>query len=437
MGSLGSASIVDGPVVWAVYAVAALLALCLLLVRPNRGWLRGRWVTVAVVSMLVGAGAGLLLTWFTDDLLNLFGVDFSFVTRAWIAVSVAGVALGFCSVVAGRLRRKLLGIVGVLVFLATGAMSINIDIGTYPTLQSLAGVSPYDTSTLPALGRATTLPMPLEASWVPPSNLPAAGSISSVRIPGTVSGFDARDGLVYLPPAALVANPPVLPVVIALSGQPGAPADPLVSGHLAESLDAFAKAHHGLAPIVVSPDQLGAPENNPMCVDGALGNAATYLTVDVVAWITAHLPVADPPDQWAIAGFSEGGTCAVQLGAEHPELFGALLDISGELVPTNGSTVQETIDSGFAGSLAAYTAAQPLTILKEHTPYAGSFAVFAVGENDAEFRTTALEVSAAAKAAGMTTTFFEAPGSAHDYTTATYAFARGVALLSSHWGLAT
>lgn len=436
MGSLGSASIVDGPVVWAVYALAVLLALGLLALRPNRAWIRGRWITVCVVAMLVGAVAGAALTWFTDDALNLFGVSFSLVTRFWIAAALAGVALGLGSVVAGRIRRKLLGAAGVVVFLAAGAMSVNIDIGTYPTLQSLAGESPYDASTLPPLGAVVDLPEPLLASWQPPADLPATGSTSSVHIPGTVSGFTPRDGLVYLPPAALVAHPPALPVVIALSGQPGAPSDPLVSGHLTESLDAFAKAHNGLAPIVVSADQLGAPENNPMCVDGALGNAATYLTVDVVAWITAHLPVASAPGNWAIAGFSEGGTCAIQLGAGHPELFGSLLDISGELVPTNGSSAEATIGSGFAGSAAAYTAAQPLTILKERSPYADSFAVFAVGANDTEFGAIELEVSAAARAAGMTTTFFEAPGSGHDYTTATYAFRRGVALLSSHWGLA-
>jgi enterochelin esterase-like enzyme len=434
MGSLGSASIIDGPLVWAVYAAAALLALVLLVVKPNRQWRSGRWLAVVVASMLAGAVVGIVATWLTDDLLDLFGVDLSFVIRCWVALGFAGVALGLCSIVAGRIRRKVLALVAVIVFAATTALSINIDIGTYPTLESLAGVSPYDASRLPVLGAATVYDAPLSSSWQAPSGMPVAGTIATVEIPGTASKFDARDALVYLPPAALVASPPALPVVIALSGQPGSPADPLVSGHLAESLDAYAKLHNGLAPIVVSPDQLGAPESNPMCVDGALGNSATYLTVDVVSWVSDHLPAAEGPGDWAIAGFSQGGTCAIQLGGEHPELFGALLDISGELVPANGDD-QATIDSGFAGNAAAYVDAQPLSILKKHSPYASTFAVFAVGQNDEEYRPHALVVSAAAKAAGMTTTYFEAPGSAHDYTTATYSFARGVGLLAAHWGL--
>ncbi|PPF87727.1 hypothetical protein C5B96_03865 [Subtercola sp. Z020] len=434
MGSLGSASIIDGPLVWAVYALAAVAALLLLVVKPNRQWRLGRWLAVVVAAMVVGAVIGVAATWLTDDLLDLFGVDLSFVTRCWVALGFAGVALGLCSVVAGRIRRKVFALLAVVLFAATSALSINIDIGAYPTLESLAGVSPYDSSRLPVLGTATVYDAPLSLSWQPPSGMPVAGTVATVDIPGTVSNFDARDALVYLPPAALVASPPALPVVIALSGQPGTPADPLVSGHLAEALDAYAKLHNGLAPIVVSPDQLGAPENNPMCVDGALGNSATYLTVDVVSWITDHLPASAGSADWAITGFSQGGTCSIQLGAGHPELFGALLDISGELVPANGDD-QATIDSGFAGNAAAYVEAQPLTILKKHSPYSSTFAVFAVGENDAEYRPHALVVSAAAKAAGMTTTYFEAPGSAHDYTTATYSFARGVGLLSANWGL--
>lgn len=225
-------------------------------------------------------------------------------------------------------------------------------------------------------------------------------------------------------------------MVITLSGQPGQPSDPLVSGHLEASLDAYAAAHHGLAPIVVSPDQIGDPANNPMCVDGALGNSATYLTVDVVSWITAHLPVAAAPAEWGIAGFSQGGTCSIQLGAAHPELFGSILDVSGELVPSNGDEAT-TIAGGFAGNAAAYEAAKPLNILKKHSPFTSTFAVFSAGENDDVFRPYTEQVSAAAQAAGMTVTYFVAPGSGHDYATASYAFQRGFSLLADHFGLAS
>jgi len=54
-------------------------------------------------------------------------------------------------------------------------------------------------------------------------DLAAAGVVSTVVIPGSVSGFAARPAWVYLPPAALVRNPPALPVLVLLHGQPGSP----------------------------------------------------------------------------------------------------------------------------------------------------------------------------------------------------------------------
>ncbi|QWT23477.1 hypothetical protein KPL76_12245 [Subtercola sp. PAMC28395] len=426
-------SMIEGPLVIALCSASVALLLFLVLVRPGPRWPRRSYSTALAVAAGAGALVGAAATWLTDDVLNVVGVDFSFATRLWIAGTFAGVALALCSFWRSRWYRKALGLCAVFLFLVTGAVGINIDFGTYPTLNSLLGVSPYDSVSLPVIGASHDYSSPLSASWSAPQGMPTKGVVASVAIPATVSGFVARKALVYLPPAALTAVPPVLPVVITLSGQPGQPSDPLVSGHLIETLDALAQAHAGLAPIVVSPDQLGDAQNNPMCVDGALGNSATYLTVDVVNWIRSSLPVAAPGPEWGIAGFSQGGTCSIQLGAGHPELFGAILDVSGELVPANGDE-QETIDSGFAGSRAAYLAALPEAILKARAPYS-TFAVFSAGQNDTIYQPDSLVLSGAARAAGMTVSYFEAPDSAHDYTTATYAFGRGFAELSAHWGL--
>ena len=97
--------------------------------------------------------------------------------------------------------------------------------------------------------------------------MPKSGTIGTAVIPATVSHFVARDAVVYLPPAALVKNAPALPVMIFLGGQPGSPQSVVEAGQMPEILNAFAAAHHGLAPIVVIPDQLGASANNPMCLN--------------------------------------------------------------------------------------------------------------------------------------------------------------------------
>ncbi len=192
-------------------------------------------------------------------------------------------------------------------------------------------------------------------------------------------------------------------------------------------LNAYAAEHAGLAPIVVVPDQLGAPNRNPMCLDTAIGNSATYLAVDVPNWIRGHLNVMQGAEHWAIGGWSQGGTCSIQLGAAHPDLFSAVLDVSGELGPSIGSA-DATTDAAFGGDASAYQAALPVSILAASAPYpAGRYGVFAFGELDTEYGPGSAVLEAAARDAGWgETTLIESPGTAHDWYTVRYAVPAGV-----------
>ncbi|WP_407812297.1 alpha/beta hydrolase-fold protein, partial [Staphylococcus aureus] len=95
-----------------------------------------------------------------------------------------------------------------------------------------------------------------------------------VTIAGTVSGFSARDAEIYLPPAYFTNPRPELPVLVLLAGQPGAPEDWLQGGRLVQTMDTYAAAHSGLAPVVVVADGTGSELANPLCVDSQLGNVA-------------------------------------------------------------------------------------------------------------------------------------------------------------------
>ncbi len=101
-----------------------------------------------------------------------------------------------------------------------------------------------------------------------------------------------------------------------------------------------------------------------MCVEGPLGNSATYLTRDVPTWVHEHLHAAAGGADWAIAGFSQGGTCALQLGAGRPDRFGSWIDVSGQIGPVLQGR-DDTVSRGFRGDRAAYEAAQPLRVLAE------------------------------------------------------------------------
>jgi enterochelin esterase-like enzyme len=219
-----------------------------------------------------------------------------------------------------------------------------------------------------------------------------------------------------------------------MSGQPGSPQNVFEAGRLDKVFDTFASSHGGLAPIVVVPDQLGSPHINPMCSDAWAGNAETYLTVDVPRWIRAHLNVASASSSWAVAGWSQGGTCAIQLGAGHPEIFGNIIDISGESVPSLGS-VDLTVSRGFAGNTTNYEAHQPAEIIAAHEPYNSEIAVFGWGEGDSRFGPGLADMAARARAAIMTVTTVVSPGTAHDWTTVRFVMTHGIDPVFVHFGI--
>lgn len=277
----------------------------------------------------------------------------------------------------------------------------------------------------------------LATSWTAPDGMPTQGRLLHETIPATTSHFAARQALVYLPPAALTADPPHLPVDVLLSGQSrgAGPNDVQSGGQIEQTMDALATVDRGLAPIVVVPDQLGPQSANPMCVDGKLGNSRTYLTKDVPAWITSHLKVQTAASAWTIGGFSQGGTCAIQLGAGDPSRFGNLIDVSGEDGPTLGGEAK-TIADGFAGSRAACLAAQPAALMRANAPYRDTNAFFAVGQLDHTYGPVMPVQAARARAAGMHVATWVVPGDKHNWTTARAALAAGLAWMQSRIGLA-
>ena len=435
MNRLLDLGITEGPVLVAVYALALAAVVLLVARRPGRRWTRCRWLTAVAVSAAAGALLGLGLTWLLSDRLDLFGADLTPVVRIWIAVGFAAFGVAIVSMRRASWMRVVASALALVLFVLTTAMAVNVDFGQYPTVRSALGISAIEDESAQPLPATTpsASPSSLDA-WVAPATMPKTGTLTTVTIPASESGFPARPAIVYLPPAALTTDPPKLPVLIMMSGQPGSPQDPLITDKLEASLDAYAAAHDGLAPIVVSPDQLGDPTENPMCVDSPLGNSQSYLTVDVPTWIKANLNVIDDPHYWGIGGLSQGGTCSIQLGAAFPNLFGVILDASGEEYPRIGDP-QKTADAAFGGSLARYEAAYPAAIMQQHGPYDDTFAVFGVGSNDEAFLPQVKAIYADAQAAGMTSTYVEAQGSAHDATTWAYVFEQGLQLIADHWKL--
>ncbi|MDJ0339998.1 phosphatidylglycerol lysyltransferase domain-containing protein [Streptomyces sp. H10-C2] len=360
-------SLTSGAVPWIVLA-AGLVSLGWLLVVRRRSW----WTLTVPLIALGTAVAVFVVQYLEDNSWRLIADELPLNVLVWIGIGLFGVALAVARCFyAGRWRVRLAALLAGLLVLLAACSEVNRVYDQYPRLRTLVTAltrRSTDLKTAAGGGKETTAVRTpaggtLESAWKPPPGMPDKGSLSKVRIPGTVSGFSARDAWVYLPPAYRTSPRALLPVIVLMPGQPGSPQDWLDSGQLADTMDAYAARHHGLAPVAVSVDTLGSPLNNTICADTKRGKVHTYLTQDVPAWIKANLQVAGAPTSWAAGGYSLGGTCSLQLAVTAPALFGSFIDISGQREPTLGDH-RRTVNELFGGSTAAYGAISPLKIMQ-------------------------------------------------------------------------
>src|SRR5215467_14498434 len=242
-------SLIAGPLP-VVLLAGALLALGWLAAgrnAPGRGWLRRGWLwrgarggssggAVSVrwlalwVPLIVLAAAGViaLLTWLINNVWRPFPDLLPFPVVLWSWVALAGLVLAVARQPLLRTwpRRAAAIAAGVLV-LAAAANQVNGYFQAYPSLRVV--LAPW-LDPKPALTRTADVReivakpgQTLEDIWHPPRGMPKTGAVYQVDIPGVVSGFAARPGYLYLPPAYLATPRAQLPVLVLLAGQPAEP----------------------------------------------------------------------------------------------------------------------------------------------------------------------------------------------------------------------
>lgn len=452
-------SLIAGPLP-VILLVSALLALAWLVAGRNapkgssvlstflrRGGARGRsaggavsvrWLAIWVPLIVMAAGGVIaLLTWLINNVWRPFPDLLPFTIFLWSWVALAGMVLAFARQPLLRTWPQRVAAIsaGVLV-LAAAANQVNGYFQAYPSLRVILGpwLDPKPVFTRNVNVRIVVAKPrhALAGVWHPPSGMPKTGAVYQVIIPGVRSGFAARPGFVYLPPAYLAAPRPQLPVLVLLAGQPGGPRQWVDSGRIQAMMDAFALHHKGLAPVVIMPDDLGSNFANPLCMNSRRGNVETYLTVDVPNWVTTHLQVRSPDRGWAVGGFSEGGTCAIQLATQAPRLYPIFVDISGQLEPTLGNR-HLTISKVFGGDAAAYLRVDPIVVLA-HIRFPGDAGVFVGGVNDSVYTPQQWMMYLAARHAGMQVTFMKLPGG-HDWRVWRGGLERNVAWLAARLGI--
>jgi pimeloyl-ACP methyl ester carboxylesterase len=166
-----------------------------------------------------------------------------------------------------------------------------------------------------------------------------AGLVIPWSIPGTSSGLPNLPALAYLPPE--YGNPAApdqrFPVVELLDGVPGTPQTWLSGMHLRTVLDTAIRTGHIAPFIAIMPTQNVRAPHDTQCLNVVGGPAvSTYLTADVHSAVLANFRAQDGPASWALAGYSTGGYCAVNLAMQRPDLYGAAASLSGYARPDIG-----------------------------------------------------------------------------------------------------
>jgi len=361
-------SLLTGWVVIAVQVVTAAVLLAAIGRRSPR-WLR-LWLPVAVV--VGGICAGLTFWFIHNQGLSEDPAPAAF--WVWIVgLGAAIVILIFGWRGAGWPRRSA-AIVAVPLCLLCVALGLNTWTGYFPTVQSawdrLAG-----TESPRFIDQATLADMQRQGAR------PTQGVVVKVTTPDTASGFQHRQEYVYLPPAWFATSPPPqLPAVMMFGGQFGRPDDWLRSADALKTLDEFTARHYGNAPVMVFPDVGGTFSTDTECVNGPRGNAADHLIKDVVPYVISTFGVSPKAENWGVAGWSSGGTCAVMLAVLHPDVFSAIVSVDGQLGP-NAGTREQTIARLFGGDESAWEQFDPRSAIIRHGPYTGMSAWFAVSSD--------------------------------------------------------
>ncbi len=146
----------------------------------------------------------------------------------------------------------------------------------------------------------------------------------------------SRQAYIYLPPQYFAKSYASyrFPAIELLHGAPG---EPSAWVNVMDVIPIYLQllAEHKAAPaVLVMPDSNGGLRYALQCLNDPHGlQDMTYVGKEVPNWVTANLRVMRPGPGWGIAGYSEGGFCAANIGLQYASRFGYSGVLSGYFAP--------------------------------------------------------------------------------------------------------
>ncbi len=161
------------------------------------------------------------------------------------------------------------------------------------------------------------------------------GYTLSLKVAGKQSHI-SRTAYVYLPPAYFEKQYVHyrFPVIELIPGQPGEPQDWINVVGIQVTLENLIRRGYAKPAVLVMPDANGGTGISLQCLNQVRGpQDLTYLAVDVPQSISRLLRVQQPGNGWGVAGFSEGGFCAVNMALRYRYRYGFAASLSGYFSP--------------------------------------------------------------------------------------------------------
>jgi enterochelin esterase-like enzyme len=154
-------------------------------------------------------------------------------------------------------------------------------------------------------------------------------------VQGQLSGI-TRNVFVYLPPQYFqyAYRDYRFPAIELVHGFPGTPEDWITVAGVTAMMQYLTGTNQAKPAVLVMPDANGGRGISLQCLNQYRGpQDATYLAVDLPDDISRLLRVQPPGPEWGIAGYSEGGFCAANLGLQYGNRFGYSGVLSGYFTP--------------------------------------------------------------------------------------------------------
>jgi hypothetical protein len=236
--------------------------------------------------------------------------------------------------VPGRVVTTVLAVVAVV---GASGLAVNAAGSFYPTLGSLVGTSPNPGEGTVADAGPDGRDFDQTLRTVSGREKAGQGSMVHLTVTGRRTNI-TRDVDVYLPVG--YTSPEWagfrFPVIEWIPHFPGEPRQVATLYDLPQLLDQEIATHQMPPTVVIVPDPNGEPRltHDSECVD-AVGGAAndTFLSADIRGWAVRELRVRTDREGWAVAGWSSGGYCALNLTARHPEWYSVAVSMSGYDTP--------------------------------------------------------------------------------------------------------